>query len=68
MYMQHMTDNQVAQYMQKIEAQLTAGTLKPQEALQRAFALGCETERMQIMHEACQQYSRARAAREAAFR
>jgi hypothetical protein len=65
--MQDMTHVQVRHYMAKIEAQLADGTLAPQEALQRAFVLGCETARMDDMHRACAQYSEAQRAREAAF-
>lgn len=54
-------------YMARIEAQLKEGTISPQEAVHRAYALGCETARMDIMHLACEEYSRARKAREEAF-
>jgi len=66
--MEPMDDNQAQKYLQKLEAQATAGTLTMREALLCAMALGAETERMTAMHHACQEYSRARAAREAAFR
>lgn len=37
------------------------------EALHRAFALGAEAERLDLMHAACAAYSNARAARERAW-
>jgi hypothetical protein len=63
-----MNDAQAQQYMQRLEQKLAEGSLTPREALTRAFALGAETERMDAMHHACAEYSRARTHREAAFR
>lgn len=42
----------------------TDGRLTLSEALERAFALGAETERLDLMHAACKAYSHARAERE----
>jgi len=37
------------------------------EAITRAFHLGVEMERLDAMHRACEDYTRARVAREEAF-
>lgn len=44
------------------------GTLTCAEALERAYHLGVECERLDAMHRACEEYSRARAARDEVFR
>ncbi len=62
-----MTDNQLRGYLDRLSQHLQDGTLEPRDALERAFCLGCETERMAAMHHACEEYSRARSARERAF-
>jgi hypothetical protein len=68
MYNPPMNDIHAQQYLQRLESKLAAGIMAPAEALHRAYVLGGETERMDAMHHACAEYSRARAAREAAFR
>jgi hypothetical protein len=62
-----MTSSQAQRYMKRIEAQLADGTLTLEGALLRAYALGAETERMDAMHHACGEYSKARTERELAF-
>lgn len=42
--------------------------LSPVEAIEAAYELGVECERLDAMHRACEEYSRAKAAREESFK
>ena len=67
-YPERMTPKQVEEELQRLEAKLSVQKITPAQALQAAYALGGEVERIDAMHRACEDYSRARAAREQAFR
>jgi hypothetical protein len=61
-------DRMKAIELERICRRVEAGTITLVEGLGRAFALGAEFERLDIMHAACEGYSRARAHREALLR
>jgi hypothetical protein len=54
----------VRRELDRIERHATDGRLALHDALERAYALGAETERLDLMHAACSAYSHARAERE----
>lgn len=56
-----MTRAQADAELARLAAKIEAGELKPASALEHAFALGVEWERLEMMHKACEQYSAARA-------
>jgi hypothetical protein len=50
--------------LDRLKRHLNDNRLGTEEALERAFALGAEAERLDLMHAACAAYSTARAERE----
>lgn len=54
----------VRRELDRLERHTKDGRLTITEALERAYALGAECERLELMHAACAAYSEARAARE----
>jgi hypothetical protein len=52
----------------KLASALDDGKCSSTEALELAYALGAETERLDAMHRACEDYSRARSTREEVFK
>jgi hypothetical protein len=63
-----MTPALVTAELDRLAAQVDAGALSSRNALDAAYALGAESERLDAMHRACEDYSRARSAREKALR
>ena len=53
--------------LERLAVRVAHGDITCTEALERACALGTELERLDAMHRACEDYSRARVAREEAF-
>jgi hypothetical protein len=53
-----------ARELERIARYVEGGRLTLPEALERAYALGAECERLDLMHAACAAYSAARAERE----
>jgi hypothetical protein len=52
----------------RLASSVDCGEMSSREAVEAAFALGVECERLDTMHRACEEYSRARAARDSAFK
>lgn len=63
-----MTGKMVEAEKARLVAEVEGGGKTAREAVEAAFALGVECERLDTMHRACEEYSRARAAREQAFK
>lgn len=57
-------NNLARRELERIARHAGDGRLGLGEALERAFALGAECERLDLMHAACAAYSQARADRE----
>ena len=58
----------VRKALARLVVQVERAELKPERAILIAYAMGGETERAEAMHRACREWSRARAAREQAFK
>jgi hypothetical protein len=63
-----MTPALISAEIERLATKVDAGTMSSRDALDAAYALGAESERLDAMHRACEDYSRARAARETALR
>lgn len=54
--------------LDRLARAVAEGKVPTRDALELAYAIGCEVERLDAKQRACSEYDRARTAREAAFR